>query len=153
MRRREKSYKRLRTKRYGDGCLRRSQSELTAVHPEMNQQRRSQSARKLRLPSLRLKLCCSPRSFARFAYTFFSKPKARSCRCHVSRLIPKRSQACLMSDSGMAAKFSGTRKALLLRQLRSRAARICRDFLICRRLLFPRTLAHSNPHPSESRTP
>jgi hypothetical protein len=29
---------------------------------------------------------CSPRSFARFAYTFLSKPKARSCRTHVSPL-------------------------------------------------------------------
>jgi hypothetical protein len=35
------------------------------------------------LVSLRSKLCCSPRSFARFAYTFFSKPKACFCRCHV----------------------------------------------------------------------
>ena len=52
----------------------------------------------------------SPRSFARFVYTFLSKPKARSCRCHVSRLISKRSQAALISASGMAAKFSGTRK-------------------------------------------
>jgi len=61
-----------------------NQYQTSGFSPETNQQRRSQSARKLRLPSLRLKLCCSPRSFARFAYTFFSKPKACSCRCHVS---------------------------------------------------------------------
>jgi hypothetical protein len=53
---------------------------------------------------------CSPRSFARFAYTFLSKPKARSCRRHVSRLVPNRSQAALFSVSGMAAKCTGTRK-------------------------------------------
>jgi len=48
---------------------------------------------------------CSPRSFARFAYTFLSKPKALSCRVQVSSGRLKRSQAALMSASWIAAKF------------------------------------------------
>jgi hypothetical protein len=36
---------------------------------------------------------CSPRILARFAYTFLSKPKARSCRVQVSRDRSKRLHA------------------------------------------------------------
>lgn len=36
---------------------------------------------------------CVPRIFARFAYTFCTKPKARSCRVHVARGRLNRSQA------------------------------------------------------------
>jgi hypothetical protein len=38
-----------------------------------------------------VRLFCSPRTLARFAYTFFSNPKAHSCRIHVSSERLKRS--------------------------------------------------------------